>query len=252
MSYNNINNVSHINGQNGPYNGRIDNNSVKYGRNAISNYQEYTKKLGEPIDHNDLPNLESLQKDLLDLSSKEISPQSLDNFENWMNRQNEKLINGPLVAFKLKYLPEKNVIPHEINKEALLGASFEDLGKRESVPVSELTETLQNVMGDSVSAKAFDINNDGKIDCGENATAILIKDMADKHSTEEVLETGNIHLQASDIDGTISQKGETNFWSFLKKDSIPKTKQLITQIYNAFQLDEAKNKFLADKNNTIQ
>lgn len=163
--------------------------------------------------------------------------------------QRKKLIP---VDFKLKYLPESKVVAGQLNKLALLGASFQDLGKKMSVPLQEMNAKIQTVFGNKVTAEAFDINKDGQIDVAENATAILIKDMADQHSQDEVLQTGKLDLEANDIDGTFTNDGETLFWNFLKADKVQQTKTLVTQIYNAFGLDKSNDLFAKNPNNTIE
>ena len=46
MVYSIQNNVAYINGNKGIYDGKINDNSVRYGRNAAANNFEYLKKLG--------------------------------------------------------------------------------------------------------------------------------------------------------------------------------------------------------------
>ncbi len=288
MAFNAVGGIAQVNGRPGPYDNRVKNPNVRYGRNAVANYAEYNARLSLPADQFDAPDVNALAGDLADslqvakristtkilqaygiinpkfadvilkrdegrlAQQNESTGQRLDQLEGWTNEQHNIIENAAPIGFKLQYLPEDKVTPKNLNKLALMAASFEDLGKKISIPVVQITQGLQQIFGKKVSAEALDANNDGQIDIAENATSILIKDMADKHSTDDVVATGKLDLQAKDIDGTYTNTGETNIWSFLKTDKISETKQLITQIYNAFQLDKAKEEFLSDENNTIQ
>ncbi len=284
MPFNVVDGRAHINGRPGPYDNRVNNPNVRYGRNALANYAEYNSRLNLPAGQLEIPNVSDLGQELHDslqvakrikttktlqthgiinpkfadvilrrdegrlAQQNESTGKRLDQLEGWANEQQDILGNATPIGFKLQYLPEDEVKPQTLNKFALLGASFEDLGKKISVPVAQVTQGLQQIFKEKVSAEAFDANNDGEIDIAENATSILIKDMA---STDKVVARGKLDLQAKDIDGTYTNTGETNLWAFLKSDKIDQTKQLISSILGAFQLNAAKDQFLADQNNTI-
>lgn len=221
ISFKTINNVSYINGSTGPYDNKVNDSSVKYGRNSIANYYLYLNELGT-----------GTSDVLIGQDSKPAGEKASTNFS-------------------LKYLPEEKVSAENLNKLALLGAAFEDLGKKISLPVEMMTKKIQQAFGQNASAAAFDTNNDGQIDIAENAAAILVKDMADKQSKEEIIKTGKIDLKASDIDGNISQAGKNNFAALISSAKTDVTKQTLSQIQQAFKLDEAKNIFVANTNNTV-
>lgn len=221
LSFKTIYNTSYINGSTGPYDNKVNDANAKYGRNAQANYYSYLNELGAGT------------SDIL-------------------IGQNSKPANEKASAnFSLKYLPEEKVSAENLNKLALLGAAFEDLGKKISLPVEMMTKKMQQVFGQNASAAAFDTNNDGQIDIAENAAAILVKDMADKQSKDEILKTGKIDLKAADIDGNISQKGEVNFDALISSAKTDITKQTLSQVQQTFKLDEAKNIFAADANNIL-
>lgn len=212
---NNIVNKTLVTGATGNYDNKTNDPNVKYGRNAVSNYKEYLSDLSNPT--------------------------------NPLDTKTDKYIP---VKYKLNYLPEDKVEFTTLNKQALLGASYEDLGAAEK-SVSELNK-MGEKFSDQVSYEAFDVNGDGKISVDENAVAILIKDMADNHPTDEVLTTGKLDINTKDLDGACTETGDTNLWSFLKKDKVAASKQLVTQIYQAFGLDKAKTEFLKDNNNIAE
>ena len=215
MTFNTIMNVTYTNGQSGPCSDKVKDKNIQYGRNAMFNYQTYLNEMG------------------------------FGTADTFLGQEK------PKVALKssLKYLPEDKPTAENLNKMALLGASFGDLGNKMSIPVEIFTKKMQQAFGQKASAAAFDTNSDGQIDVAENATALLIKDMADKQSPEEILKTGTIAIKGEDIDGNITNVGENNFTTFLNADKVAQSKQVVTQVQQVFKLDEAKNIFAADASN---
>lgn len=220
MSFTTVNNVTQITGVNATYSGKVKNADVNYGRNAMFSYYEYLHELafGEA-----------------------------GQFPGTGPAKNES--EKPSINFSLKYMPDEKVTPETINKMALLGAAFADLGNKLSVSVEQINRKVQSAFGEKASAAAFDINGDGQIDVAENAVAILIKDMGDATPTKEAAEKKSINLGAENIDGVITNTGENNFTAFLSLQNVDSNKQTVSQIYQAFKLDEAKNIFASDPNN---
>ncbi len=269
MPYGISNNIAFINGQNGPYDNKIKDKNVRYGRNAVANYMEYLQGFQLPKDAKTLPDLAKLTHDSFEQrTSVEDLINQTESLLADLEAQSKKV---PPLSFRLKYLPEDRVDAKNLNKPALLGAAFEDLGKRESVSVAELNQGFPEQLKQKCTMEAFDVNNDGQIDIAEDAAAILIKDMVDKIPTNEILETGKIQLQADKLDGIITKTGETNFWTFLstKNTQNPKglvdkimvffnkrkyinNKDLITQVYKEFQLAQARDDFFKNPNNSVQ
>lgn len=257
MTFNNVNGVAQINGQNGIYDSKISDPNVKYGRNAVSNYSDYLANLRIPPNQTVLPDLKAIAEKLKDktLPAKdrlELTAKTKEELEKYTAESAENLKKAAPLNFQLKYLPEATIVSGQINKLALLGASFEDLGKKISVPVSEMTANFQQILGPNVTAEAADINNDGQIDVAENAIAFLVKDMADKTPTDELLKTGKLDLNAANLDGTITNTGDVNFYSFMKTKDVAQNKQLFTQIADTFKLSDEQKVFLANANNTVQ
>ena len=194
-----------IDGFNGAY-GQVnpaainDNAGIIYGRNANANFREYNLK---------------------ELGNKDYSVTPVNNYQ-------------------VKYLPEDKVDFKNINKMALLGVAYEDLGGKESVSVNEMNNMYnQTVLKDKACVDAYDINNDGKIDIAENAVSIIIKDMSgDKNSSDA-------QLDPTVISGKFTNFGEINSSFMLSKTNVEKNRALAKQIYDYFNLKEAKDKFLS-------
>lgn len=222
MSFTTISNVSYINGQSGGCDNKVKDPNVKYGRNAMWNYYEYLNEMG------------------FGRSDKLIGED-----------QTQYLTKDPSLNSSLKYLPEEKPNKENLNKMALLGASFVDLGNKLSIPLAQMNKLVKNAFGENATAEAFDINNDGQIDLAENATALLIKDMAGKVDSKTAIQNGNLELNADNIDGTITNVGENNFGAFVAMKNLGTNKQTTKAIYETFQLNEAKNIFEKDPNNMI-
>lgn len=153
------NNEAYITGDKGA-NDNLSNSSIKYGRNSVNNRSEYLDKIKSA--QLNLPNL-SNAKYLQDDEFKKRTDDALVALD-----KENKL---PPLKFVMKYLPQ-NVDYKNLDKMALLGAAFEEMGKKLSIGVDELSAKLQLAFGKNINAKAVDINNDGKIDIGEYATTI--------------------------------------------------------------------------------
>ena len=260
-----VNNIAQINGDKGPYDNKSTDPSIKYGRNAVANYKEYLTP-PMPVSDEAKRNLQQLNKDVVELSQgiKQTSNpvERKKKLAELVKKQNQyfKIVGESLirsdeyyskhpVRFQLKYIPGQKVDKKNLDKKALLAASYEDLGA-ESVSVAEMDERLKKSdpkIASKVSYAAFDLNGDGKIDAGENAAAILIEDMSSKYSTQEVLDSGRLNLNADNIQGTITNDGVKNLTTFLKKDKVEENKEIIKQVYGAFGLDQAEKEFLKDE-----
>lgn len=214
MDFSVISGVTQVNGTSSA-NNKVKNANVQYGRNAMSSYQLYANEAGYGTS------------------------------DQFPTQEKPKVTQ----KFNMKYMPEEKPSSENLNKMALLGASFADLGNKMSMSVETLTKKAKQAFGDKASAAAFDLNNDGQIDVAENATSILLKDMADKQNPDNS-KSGIIILKGTDIDGSFTNEGEKNFSAFLNSDRAAENKKIITQLYQTFKLDEAKNIFSADPNNT--
>lgn len=152
-----VSNTALINGSKGIYDGKISNESVKYGRNAVDNHNKYLVQLQE------------------DLFSPNIGD---DDFE------------FTPINFEMRYQPETTK-KGSIDLMALMGSAYEEMGKKFSLSVKSLSELLQKAFGDGVSAEALDVNKDKQVDLAEYASSILLFDMLSTDS--ENLDVSNIN-----------------------------------------------------------
>lgn len=216
------NDKAHITGDKGAYD-RLNNSSIKYGRNAVSNHFEYSEQIkSAALDLPDLANLKGLSEDEFAKKVDEASS-SLD-----------KKDNSPPLNLVMKYLPQ-NVDYKNLDKLALLGAAFEEMGKKLSISVDEMTSKLQSAFGKNVSAKAVDVNNDGQIDVGEYATTILIEDMLGENQNA---------LEAKNINGEITSDGQKASAIYINQTNYAEASKEYKAIHESFGLEAAKNEFL--------
>ena len=86
------------------------------------------------------------------------------------------------------------------------------------------------------------MNNDGKVDLAEYATSTMATDMLDSLD-EKTMPTVN------NIDGVITNKGENAALKLYTKNNIQPAKQIFTNLYNTFNLNNAMNEFKSNQNN---
>ena len=222
-----INDTAYISGDNGKYNGKIRNNSVRYGRNAIHNYKKYLANYSTPFMFKNT------------IQQKEFNA---DSFEAYL--KNDKFFqqfkkiekNRSPINFILKYMPGE-IKNGEIDKKALLAASYEELGQKE-IPVDTLSKKLQAGGNEMMTAEALDINKDGNVDFAEYSTTILLSD---------VLSKGKPELSVKDINGTITNKGANEILAYGTKRNKEIAYQTYSYLYNYYNLGEEKDKILTLK-----
>ena len=212
-----------IDGKKGIYdNKNITNPSEKYGRNAINNYYSY---LEAPMSDNAFS-----PAPILDFG---LNPNAADEnaakLEKFTKENDEYLKSLPPLEFEYRYMP--NIHKRgEIDKEALFGAAYEEMGGRTEVRVKDVDKTF-GITSD-YSSEALDINKDGNIDIGEYSASILAADMLSKSENPE----------PSMIDGTINQKGLSKVYEYTKKSNAQAAANLYANLYNQFQLgNDSKN-----------
>lgn len=236
MNYLDMYNIKVVDGSTGPYDNKVNNASVKYGRNTTANYFEYLKSYtSNPI-----------KKEDLDLSN--LSQLDQDQFDKKMKAAEDALsVPAVPLKFKYKYLPEIKVDFNNLNKMALLGTAFEELGKKLSVSVADFNDNLKKAFdkddSEKISAEAMDINHDGQIDVGEYSTSILLADM---------LSTNTQELDPKDIKGEINNDGQNNSLPYINKKNLAQASEIFKGIYDYFGLNKATEEFKADQNNTIE
>ena len=229
MNYLDIFTSQKITGAQGPYDSKVNNSSVRYGRNAMANYNNYiatyeTEKL--------LPQ---------DLDFSNVKGLTQDQFDKKMADAEKKLSDSKVnLRFTLKYLPEDKVDLANLNKMALLGAAYEELGKRVSVSLKEFNELLKTAFGENMTAEAFDINKDSQIDVAEYSTSILMADMLSKDTSK---------LDAKNITGEINTQGENMSLAYSNQKNVAAASEDAKNIYEAFKLADAKAEFVKDENN---
>lgn len=166
--------------------------------------------------------------------------------DNYMNytKDLEKSDNMPPLAFEYRYVPDG-----KYSTLALMGNAYEELGKKTEVSVEELNKKFADTnkeigqkSGVELCADALDLNNDGKVDLAEYATSTMATDMLDSLD-EKTMPTVN------NIDGVITNKGENSALKLYTKNNIQQAKQIFTNLYNTFNLNNAMNEFKSNQNN---
>lgn len=214
------NGITKIDGTRGKYTeDKVSNPSVRYGRNSVQNFYSY---LEQPIlkDNNATP-------PILDfgISNPNATDNNIEKMEKYVNENDTYLKSLPPLEYEYRYMP--NVTKKgEIDTDALLGASYEELGGRKEVSVKELDQTF--AINDNYSTSPMDINKDGNIDIGEYGASVLAADL--------ISNNGNIN-------GTINKQGHSALVEFTKKANAQAAAQLYSSLYNQYNLGDAAKKF---------
>ena len=232
--YQTIDNCAYMNGIQGKYNRKINNASVRYGRNAINNLQKHQKELHEGPKTAKLPDLSSLSE-----LSFEEQGKVLKEFDKAI----KKIGKFTPLHYQCRYMPTTH-----INKMALMGAAYEKLGKKTSISTEEMSKQFEKETSianlESIirySASTMDVNKDGKIDLSECAAGILIADALDE----------NEKFNARNIDGVITDEGARSLPFFHCDFDVRTSRQVYRAIHSSYNLNEAQNEFLSNENNLI-
>lgn len=216
MSYN-----VQVNGSKGPYDKKVTDQSVKYGRNAIEN--NFTH-LEAPIINN-----VNNPAPILDFSTNpEAFDKNVDKLEKFIDKNDQYLNSLPPLEYEYRYMPEVN--NGQIDKKALLGAAYEEMGKIKELPLKEFE--YRYLLDDTMTAEPLDINKDGKIDIAEYGANILATDVLSKGTTD-----------VTKVDGTINNKGMNAIIEYTKKSNAQAAVNLYSKLYNTYGLDSALNDF---------
>ena len=223
--YSVFNNCAYINGLNGKYDSSVQDYSVRYGRNAIANHLDYLKQYNqEPVEFE--PYLEN--------DSFEEKMAKIDKFTQSIKESMDKM---PPINFQLQYMPKSQ--KGYVDYNALMGASYEEMGQRYSISVDEMDKQLNPPeQGYLIPAKCLDINNDNKIDVSEYATTILLSD---------ILSTDSEKYSADNVNGIITNKGENAMLNKHLNGEI--SGSTYSYLYHYFNLGREKTNFLKDSNN---
>ena len=207
-----------INGSNGKYDGKIADDSIKYGRNAVENHLSHLEK---PFTNHELR-----PAPILDFS---ISPKSqernLEAIEDFIEYNDNYLKTLPTLQYEYRYMPNLEV--GKVDAKAVLGAAYEELGGVKEIPVKEFE---YRYMTKGMTAEPLDVNKDGKIDVAEYGANIIATDLLSKGTTD-----------ISKVDGTINSKGMNAILEYSKLSNAAAATKLYSSIYNTYGLGTAIN-----------
>ena len=220
------NGVAKIDGSRGKYDGgkyesKVSDPSVRYGRNAVENYYTYVE---HPIVTDKMTPAPILDFGL----NPDAAEKNADKLERFLRENDEYLKALPPLEFEYRYMP---VMPKgQVDKKAVLGAAYEEMGQTKEMSVEEMDHRF--APDENFTSRALDINKDGKIDIAEYSTSILLS----KSSTPN----------PANIDGTINKNGFNAVLAYTQKSKAEAAAKLYSNIYNTYNLGEAKNDFKAD------
>ena len=220
--YEAYNGIAKIDGNTGRYDNSVTNPSVRYGRNAIDNYYSYLEKPIIADTENPAP--------LLDHSLNPNAPEeNADKLDKFLKNNDEYLKALPPLEFEYRYMP--NIQRGQVDKNAVLGAAYEEMGKRKEMSVKEMDALF--APDENYSSAPIDINKDGKIDVSEYGATILASDMLSKSDTPDM----------KNIDGTINRNGFNAVLAYTHKSNAQAATNLYSKIYNTYQLGNALKTF---------
>ncbi len=224
---------AYITGNQGKYDGIVRNPRVRYARNAMNNLQEYASYRLPKVKYPDLSNISNLSEDKYEKKMAQL--------EEALEASQKARKTMPPLDYTIKYLPGKVDI-NTVDTVALLGAAFEDMGRKLSISTDVLTKQLQKTFRtDKVSAAALDLDKNGRIDVAEYGASILTADMLSSAS-----------LDKKDINGKINKEGHMRLLSFFNKRNSYLPERVFGHLYDFFALDNAKEEFMKNPNNRIK
>lgn len=211
-----------LNGSTGIYDNMITDKSVKYGRNAIQNNFDYLEAPVKNALFNPNP------APILDFGvSEEANENNIKNLEEFIKNNDEYLNSLPALEYEYRYMPQFEA--GKVDKKALLGAAYEEMGGVKELPVEEFEYRYMN---DDMTAEPLDINKDDKIDLAEYSANILATDVLSKGTTD-----------VTKVDGTINTKGMNAILECSKKMNALAATKLYTNLYNTYGLASALSEF---------
>ncbi len=205
-----------INGANGVYDNKITDESIRYGRNAADNHKELVVST--------LVDGATSVAPMLDYSpTAEAFQNNINKLEKFADENDTYLNSLPPLQYEYRYMPKAD--NGNIDKKALLGAAYEEMG-RNYIPVKKFEESyLPNTQ--EYTAAPLDIDKDGNIDTGEYSASMLAADMFSKPNPS-----------ISAIDGSMNSKGMDMVMEYARKSNAEAATKLYSQIYNKFNLNE--------------
>lgn len=202
-----------INGANGYYDGKISNDSERYGKNSVVNHKDFVTAPLKSAMTGEAPMLNFMP-------TEEAQNENISKVEGFVKDNDEYLKSLPPLEYEYRYMP--NLSSGKIDKDALFGAAREEMGA-DYVTVEDFEKTY--LPNENYTARALDVNNDGKIDVPEYSASILAADMLSK-------ETPDI----SKINGSINPKGMDAVMEYAKKSNAEAAAKLYAQIHSTYSL----------------
>lgn len=203
-----------VNGANGKYDNQNIDESVKYGRNAVSNN---VQTMLSPITNDNFATAP-----ILNFSpSVEAQDRNIAALEKFADKNDEYLNSLPPLEYEYRYMP--NIVNNKIDKKAVLGAAYEEMGRVNEIPLKEFEDKF--LINNEFTAEPLDINKDGKIDIAEYGANIIATDVLSKGTTD-----------ITKADGTINSKGMNAILEYTKKSNAAAAAKLYANIYKTYNL----------------
>lgn len=231
MSYDVAGSKAFINGSTGQY-GNVK-KGINYGKNAAVNHLGYIKDFeikSEPLNP--------------DIFTKGHTPEEMYN-EVVTKCKEDKM---PPIDFLLQYAPKMGAVKGffsrlfkgtAVDKKALIGFTYEAMGEKKAITLEEADKGLNAAFGDitnaKLSAKAFDVNNDGMIDVSEEAVSTVLADVLSKENTD----VSNVSKALKKADGSYTNQGENKMTAFLNEENYDAASKTIKKIHKKMKLDKA-------------
>ena len=158
-----------------------------------------------------------------------------DNYKTYINDIGNVDKKVPL-EFEYRYMPDG-----KFNKFAIIGNAYEEMGQQTRIKKEKLTEQFKKANLTECSADALDLNNDGYIDTAEYSAGTLAQDILSS--------SDDCQINPSKADGVINAKGEAKSIALNKTSNQSAAREIYTNLYKDFELDNAQQEFLSDKDN---
>ena len=208
-----------VNGSNGKYDNKVSDESVKYGRNAVDNH---IKHMQAPItnDNYAVPPVFNFSP------TAQAEDANLEAMEQYVDANDVYLNSLPPLEYEYRYIP--NFTQGSLDKKAVLGAAYEEMGALKELSVKEFESRY--LIDESQTAEPMDINKDGKIDIAEYGANIVATDLLSKGTTD-----------VSKVDGVINNKGMNAILEYSKISNAAAATKLYSNIYNTYGLGSSIN-----------
>lgn len=208
-----------INGSQGRYDGKIKDESLKYGQNAVDNH---IKHMETPLinDNQAVPPVFNFSP------TTEAQEQNITDLEKYIDKNDDYLNSLPPLEYEYRYIP--NFVNGKIDNKAVLGAALEEMGGNKELTVKDFEKRY--LINNSQTAEPLDINKDGKIDIAEYGANIIAADILSKNTTDP-----------TKANGIINAKGMNAVLEYSKKSNAAAAAKLYANIYNTHKLGTTLN-----------